>query len=145
MLLFLAVGAVGVWFLLGWLAWLYLFFALILIYGIQRKLVCTNCYYYDKWFSFGWGKLSGLMFKKGNIEDFATSIGLKTAPIVYGLIMIIPLIAIIISLVLVFDYTMVGVLILLVVLSIYSGGIGRKAACSRCKMRLVCPGSAVKQ
>ena len=84
------------------------------------------------------------MFKKGNLEDFTNSLGLKIAPAVYGLMVLIPIIAIIISVIYVFDYTKIGVLILLILFSIYSAGIGRKAACSKCKMNLSCPGSTVK-
>lgn len=36
------------------------------------------------------------------------------------------------------------VLILLLLVSFYSGAISRKKACAKCKMRLICPGSAVK-
>ena len=47
------------------------------------------------------------------------------------------------AVILVFDYMKVGVLILLILFSTYSAGIGRKAACSKCKMNLSCPGSTV--
>ena len=84
------------------------------------------------------------MFKKGTLNDFAKSPGLKFAPAVYGLMMFIPIIAIIISIILVFDYTKVGILVLLILFSIYSAGISRKAACSKCKMNLACPGCVAK-
>ena len=144
MLLIIVIGTIAVWYLLDWWAWLYLAFSLIMMYIVLRRLVCINCYYYDKWCALGWGKISAKMFKKGNLEDFPKSTGLKIAPAVYGLMMFIPIIAIIISIILVFDYTKIGVLILLILFSIYSAGIGRKAACSKCKMNLSCPGSAVK-
>ena len=144
MLLIIVIGSIAVWYLLDWWAWLYLATSLIMVYIVLRKLVCRNCYYYDKWCAPGWGKISAKMFKKGNLEDFAKSPGLKIAPAVYGLMMFIPIIAIIISIILVFDYTKIGILILLILFSIYSAGIGRKSACSKCKMKLVCPGGAVK-
>jgi hypothetical protein len=144
MLLIMIVGTVAVWYLLDWWAWLYLAISLIMVYFVMRKLVCRNCYYYDKWCALGWGKLSAKMFKKGKIEEFAESPGLKFAPAVYGLMMFIPIIAIIISIVLIFDYTKIGILILLILFSIYSAGIGRKSACSKCKMNISCPGSTVK-
>lgn len=143
MLLIMVIGTIAVWYLLGWWAWFYLAFSLIMVYIVLRRLVCRNCYYYDKWCALGWGKISAKIFKKGKLEDFAKSPGLKIAPAVYGLMMFIPIIAIIISIILVFDYTKVGVLILLILFSIYSAGIGRKAACSKCKMSLSCPGSTV--
>jgi len=110
-----------------------------------RKLVCRNCYYYDKWCGLGWGKLSAKMFKKGNVEDFKDSVGLKLAPATYGLLMIIPLILLIISIIQGFSWYKIVVLMLLLAISFYSGGIGRKYSCSHCKMNLICPDSTVKK
>jgi hypothetical protein len=95
--------------------------------------------------AFGWGKLSAKMFKKGNIEDFNKSIGIKLAPLTYVLLLIIPLVLIIISIIQEFSWYKISVLIPLLVVSIYSVGISRKKTCSTCKMRLICPGSAVKK
>ena len=63
MILIMVLGAVAVWYLLNWWAWLYLAISLIMVYIVLRKLVCKNCYYYDKWCAIGWGKLSAKMFK----------------------------------------------------------------------------------
>ena len=144
MLLIMVIGSIAVWYLIGWWAWLYLTISLIMVYFVLRKLVCSNCYYYDKWCALGWGKLSAKMFKKGKLVEFAKSPGLRIAPAVYGLMMFIPIIAIIISIIIVFDYTKIGILILLISFSVYSAGLGRKAACSKCKMNLSCPGSTDK-
>lgn len=144
MLLWISLGTVAVWFFSPMFAWLFLSFALVMIYVVLRKLVCTNCYYYNKWCATGWGKLSAKMFRKGKIEDFNDSIGIKIAPITYGLLTIIPLIVIIISIILAFDYTKIGVLVLLLGVSFYSGGIGRKTSCSKCKMNSFCKGSVIK-
>ena len=142
--LIIVIGTIAVWYLLYWWAWLYLAISFIMVYIVLRKLVCRNCYYYDKWCAFGWGKISAKMFKKGDLDDFSESLGLRIAPAVYGLMVFIPIIAIIISIILVFDYTKFGILILLLLFSIYTAFIGRKAACSKCKMNISCPGSAVK-
>lgn len=115
-----------------------------MVYVVLRKLVCTNCYYHDKWCDSGWGKLSAKLFKKGKIGDFNESVGIKLAPLTYGLLTIVPLVLIIISVIQVFSWYKTGVLILLLLVSFYSGGISRKTTCSQCKMRLICPGSAVK-
>jgi len=144
MLFLIALGTIACWYFYPLLAWIYLAFALIMVYIVLRKLVCTNCYYYNKWCGLGWGKLSALMFKKGDIENFSNSFGLKIAPLTYGIIMMIPIVLIIISIVQVYSIYKVGVLILLLLLSVYSGGISRKKGCERCKMKLSCPGSAVK-
>jgi len=78
-LLLVALGTVACWFFHPYAALLYLAFTVIMVYVVLKKVVCTNCYYYDKLCSFGWGKLSSLLFKKGRVEDFNTSIGLKVA------------------------------------------------------------------
>ena len=67
MLLWFALGAIACWYFHPVAAWVYLAFAIIMVYIVLRKLVCTNCYYYDKWCGLGWGKLSALMFKKGKL------------------------------------------------------------------------------
>jgi len=144
MLLWIALGTVACWFLSPLVAWLYLAFAIIMVFVILRRLVCTNCYYYDKWCCMGWGKLSALFFKKGRIENFPNSLGLKLAPLTYGLLSLIPLILIIISLVQKFTPFKIAILLLLFLISFYIGAIGRKKSCAKCKMRSICPGSAAK-
>jgi len=144
MILWIALGTIACWFLHPLIAWIYLAAAIIMVGVILRKLVCTNCYYYGKWCSTGWGKLSALLFKRGNMENFDTSIGLKLAPITYGLLSLIPLICIVISMVLGFAILKVVVLLLLLLVSFYSGFVNRKKACANCRMKLICPGCAVK-
>jgi len=145
MLLWFALGALACWYFYPILGLVYLIVAIVLVYVVLRKLVCANCYYYGKWCSLGWGKLSALMFKKGNLEKFPTSIGLKLAPATYGLLMIVPLILLIVSIIQGFSWNKIIVLILLLLVSLYSGGVGRRVACSQCKMNVICPGSAIKK
>lgn len=145
MILWIALGTLACWFFYPIVAWIYLVLAVIMVYIILRKLVCTNCYYYGKWCAIGWGKLSALLFKRGNIEDFEKSIGIKLAPLTYGLLALIPLVLIVISIVLSFSLYKVIVLVLLLLISFYSTTISRKKTCKKCKMRLICPGSAVKE
>ncbi len=52
--------------------------------------------------------------------------------------------AIIISLFQEFTVLKIVVLIFLLLISFYSGAISRKKTCAMCKMRLICPGCAVK-
>jgi len=144
MIIWIALGTLGCWFLYPPVAWIYLAFAIIMVFVVLRKLVCINCYYYGKWCGIGWGKLSALIFKKGSIKKFNTSIGLKLAPITYGLLTLIPLIVVVISIIQGFTISKIVVLILLLLISFYSGTISRKKTCAECKMRLICPGSAVK-
>ena len=144
MLLWIAAGTFGCWFLSPLAAWIYLAFAIIMVGIVLRKIVCKNCYYYDKWCCLGWGKLSALLFKKGKIEDFSKSTGIKIAPFTYGLLTLIPLVLIIISLFQEFTVLKIVVLFFLLLVSFYSGTISRKKTCAMCKMRLICPGYAVK-
>jgi len=145
MLLWFALGALACWYFYPILGLVYLIVAIVLVYVVLRKMVCVNCYYYGKWCSLGWGKLSALMFKKGNLEKFPTSIGLKLAPATYGLLMIVPLILLIVSIIQGFSWNKIIVLILLLLVSSYSGGVGRRVACAHCKMNVICPGSAIKK
>ncbi|MCK4545763.1 hypothetical protein KAU43_09515 [candidate division WOR-3 bacterium] len=144
MLLWIALGTISCWFLSPLIALLYMLFALIMIFVVLRKMVCVNCYYYGKWCAMGWGKLSAIFFRKGDVGKFSSSIGIKLAPVTYGLLTLIPLILIVISLVRGFSIFKVVLLILLLFISFYSGSINRKKTCAKCKMRIICPGSAVK-
>ena len=144
MSLWIAMGTIACWFLYPLVAWIYLAFAIIMVGVVLRKLVCTNCYYYDKWCATGWGKLAALFFKKGNVEEFDKSVGIKLAPLTYGLLSLVAIICIVISIVQEFTVPKVVVLILLLLVSFYSGSIGRRRACANCRMKSVCPGSAVK-
>ena len=144
MLLWMALGTIACRFVSPLAGWLYLAFALGMVYVVLRKLVCTNCYYYDKWCAIGWGKLAARLFKQGKIEHFSTCAGIKIAPATYGALTLIPLVLLIISLVQQFSLPKIAVLILLLLISFYSGTVSRKKSCARCKMRLICPGSAVK-
>jgi len=144
MFLWIALGTIACWFLSLLFAWIYFVFAIIMVLIVLRKLVCTNCYYYDKWCAIGWGKLSALFFKKGKIENFPNTFGLKLAPLTYGLLSLIPIILIIISLIQKITFFKIAILLLLLLISFYSAVIGRKKSCVNCKMRLICPGTAVK-
>jgi len=144
MILWIALGTIACWFLDPLVAWIYLALAVVLVGVVLRKLVCTNCYYYGKWCGTGWGKLSALFFQKGDIENFAGSLGVRLAPLTYGLLSLVPLILVVISLVQGFTVPKLIVLIVLLLVSFYSGFISRRNACINCKMKLICPGSAIK-
>ena len=142
MLLWFTLGTIACWFLSPLLAWIYLGFALVMVYVVLRKLVCVNCYYYGRWCSIGWGKLCALMFESGDIHDFDRSIGQRLAPATYGVLSLVPLILLIVSLVLAFSPSKLVVLLLFLLVCGYSATAGRKRACADCKMRLTCKGSA---
>ena len=140
----IALGTIACWFFSPVAAWIYLAIGVLMVWVVMRRLVCVNCYYYGKWCVTGWGKLAALFFKKGDIDKFSTSIGVKIAPIVYGLISAIPIILLIVAMVSQFSVPRIVVLVLLVGISAYSAVINRKKTCAKCKMRLICPGWAVK-
>lgn len=145
MILWIVVGTIAVWFFSPIIATLYLIVAVITVFFILRKLVCTNCYYYDKWCSLGWGKLAAALFKQGRIEEFNESIGLRLAPIIYGLLTIFPLVVVLVAIIAEIDFYKIAVLIILLFFSVYSGSISRRSACASCKMNAMCKGSTVKQ
>jgi hypothetical protein len=144
MLVWIGLGTIACWFVYPLVAWIYLAAALIMIFVVLRKLVCTNCYYHGKQCALGWGKVSALFFNPGSIDQFSTCAGIKAAPITYGLLTLIPLVLCIIALVQEVTVLKVAVLVLLLALAVYSGVINRKVACTNCKMRLICPGSAAQ-
>lgn len=144
MILWIVLGTLACRFFYPLVAWVYLGFAVLMVYVLLRKLICTKCYYYGKWCPIGWGKCTALLFKKGVIEEFNAGIGTKLAPLTYGLLTLIPLILVVVSIIQVFTMTKTTVLVLLLLISFYSGGPGRKKACARCKMRLFCKGCAAK-
>lgn len=144
MLLWIALGTAGCWFLEPIVAWIYLPFAVVMVFGVLRWLVCTKCYYYGKWCPIGWGKLAALLFRKGNMEDFGKSIGVKLAPMTYGLLTLVPLVCVVVSMTQDFAIPKVIVLVGLLLHSVYSGAISRRSSCKNCRMRLACPGCAVK-
>ena len=142
--LWIALGTVACWFWQPLAAWVYLAAAVIMTGFVMRKLVCTNCYYYGRWCCMGWGKLSAMLFSKGSIDRFRGSIGIRIAPLFYALLILVPLIIVIIALVQGYTVPKVVVLVLLLLVSLYSGFLSRKRSCSRCKMKTLCPGSAAK-
>jgi len=144
MLLWIALGTVSCWFFNHIVAWVFLGIALLTVFVVMRKLVCTNCYYYGKRCAAGWGKLSAMMFGQGDIEKFNDSIGVKIAPAVYGLLTLVPLVLGTISAIQHFSAIKPIVLTALLLMGMYSGTIARKRSCGRCKMRDYCKGSAAK-
>jgi hypothetical protein len=144
MLLWIGLGTAACWFFNPLAAYIYFPVALITVFGVLRWLVCTNCYYYGRWCPTGWGKLAALLFAQGSIAKFGTSVGVRLAPVTYGLLSLIPLVLGIIALVTDFTVTELVIVVLLLAVSGYSAVGNRKKSCADCKMRLICPGSAAK-
>ena len=142
--LWLALGTVIISQISFFIGMIYIVAALIMILIVMRKLICVNCYYYDKRCHVGWGKISGLLFKKGSVEEFAGCAGQKVAPALFGLLALIPIVFGIISMVRDFSIDKLILFLLLIAVVVYSSVISRKMSCAKCKMKLACPGSAAK-
>jgi len=119
-------------------SWIYLII-LIIVQLSLKKLNCTSCYYYGKSCYLGWGKLAALCFKQdsGNQEK-----GMKLA-ISYVLQLPIILIATLIAgFIYGFNTLNIILLIIFVIINILQGAVLRKKACTVCKSRFICKGSA---
>jgi len=120
----------------------YLLFAIIMLGLVLRKHLCTHCYYYGKLCGTGWGKLSSCLFKEksGNYE-----LGMKLAGLTWGLLTIVPIIAIPVAMFLHREFLVPGGISLTGFLAIMViNQLGRKKGCARCKMRYICKASAAK-
>ena len=117
----------------------YALFLVVILLFVLRKHLCTNCYYYGKLCSTGWGKLA-LMFRKnsGNYE-----LGVKLAGITWMIATLIPIVGIITVLILSFSTFRLILLVLFLLLTPVNF-ITHKRACKKCKMRFICPASMAK-
>ena len=118
----------------------YLLFCLWIEFRILQKS-CTNCYYYGKICGLGRGKISPLLFKKGNPERFTeTEISWKDL-IPDFLVMIFPLVGGIIALIRDFRWLILVLMIILALLCLCGNAIIRGSlACKYCKQKeLGCP------
>jgi len=89
----LAAGTIVCWLVSPAFGVAYLVVFAALTYGLLRRLTCTRCYYHGKRCGSGWGLLSAMCFGRRPLEEFNESPGVKLAPLVYGLMMLVPLIA----------------------------------------------------
>lgn len=119
---------------------LYLFFCLVL----EFKLIyghCTQCYYWGKFCGFGKGKISSLLFKKGDISKFCFKEMTWKDMILDFLVVLIPFFIGFILLIINFDWLLLIILILLILLTIFgNSSIRGLIVCKQCKQReLGCP------
>lgn len=122
-----------------WLA-AYLFYILLLEIRVMRKS-CTNCYYYGKLCAFGKGKISPIFFKKGDAAKFSQcSISWKDI-LPDFLVSLIPLLVGVALLAANFNFLVLFLLILLVILASAGNGFVRSSlACKYCKQKEIgCP------
>ena len=121
---------------------LYFLFILVMLGFVLRKHLCTHCYYYGKLCGSGWSKLSSCQFKhkSGNYE-----LGMKLAGMTWGLLTIIPIIAIPIAMFLHKKFLISGgISLLCFIVIMIINQFRRMKGCSQCKMRYICKASAFK-
>lgn len=124
--------------------WIYLAFGLTMAGWVMRVVVCGNCYYHGKLCHVGWGKLSALYCRPGDISRFGKGMGGAMIPVFYGLMAVVPLVFGILSAVKSFSILKAGLILLFLFLVLMSSFVLRKKGCEACRMRNVCPGSAAK-
>lgn len=124
--------------------WTYMIYGFSMVIVFMRILVCKNCYYHGKWCHSGWGKLSALYCKQGEITRFGCGAGGAIIPIFYGSMALIPIILAVITLIKSFSLLILGILVLFIPVVALSSTILRKKACVQCKMKNLCPGSLDK-
>ncbi|MBU0648058.1 hypothetical protein KJ855_02660 [Patescibacteria group bacterium] len=117
--------------------WLILY--LVYIFGLEIRLLkrsCVNCYYYGKFCAFGKGKICSLFFKKGNSHKFIRDKITWKDILPDFLVSIVPLFAGIVLLILDFNWLMLLLIVMLVILtSVGSGFVRGTLACKFCKQR----------
>ncbi len=140
----LVAGTAACWLIAPEFGIVYLVVFSALTYAVLRRLTCTRCHYFGKRCGSGWGLLASMWCSRRPIEEFNDSPGVRLAPLVYGLMILVPLFALGILLAQHATTTPLLLLALLISLAFYSAGPGRRRACAVCKMRLFCKGSAAR-
>jgi hypothetical protein len=131
-------------FILSGLSWIavvvFLAFILVLEYRIIGRH-CINCYYFGKVCGFGKGRISSLLFTRGDPSKFCSKPMTWKDMIPDLLITLIPLVTGIILMIMEFDFIILGAVILLIGLSSAGNGYIRGSlTCRYCKQRILgCP------
>jgi len=119
---------------------LYLLFCIFIEVRVL-KISCIDCYYYGKFCCFGKGKLSSLFFKKGDPKRFLEKKITWISILPDFFVAIFPIVGGIVLLIRDFNYILLSVLMILVVL--FFGGTGffrGSLACKYCRQREIgCP------
>lgn len=124
------------------LVWLILYVLFIIWLEVQLlRKSCVNCYYYGKACAFGKGKLASLFFKKGEPKTMSQKQSTWKDILPDILVSAIPIIAGVVLLIIDFNWViLVMVLLLLLLTSIGNGIIRGSLACRFCAQREIgCP------
>ncbi|MFN8207272.1 MAG: hypothetical protein U0T82_07675 [Bacteroidales bacterium] len=139
----LSIYALGFYILSGiglLFSFLYLAYAAILEFRLLRYH-CTDCYYYGRTCGFGKGKISALLFRKGDPARFCSKgFGWKDL-LPDMLVSLVPLLTGIVLLILRFDLLLLSAMLLLVLLTTTGNSMVRgKLTCNHCRQRdMGCP------
>jgi len=139
----LSICALGAYIVAGFGVWalaLYLAYCLAIELRVLRHS-CVHCHYYGKVCGLGKGKLCALLLKRGNPPRFAQAQASWVSLLPDFLVSLIPLVAGIVLSLVAFNWTRVGLLAALVVLSTVGNGAVRGGlVCKYCKQREIgCP------
>jgi len=122
--------------------WLLFYLLYIVVLEIRlMKRSCVNCYYYGKFCAFGKGKISSLFFKKGDSQKFIKDKITWKDILPDFLVSIILIVVGIALLILNFNWLILSLIILLVILtSVGNGFVRGSLACKFCKQKEIgCP------
>ena len=126
---------------LSWIvAVLYFVFILVLEFRLLSKH-CTNCYYWNKTCGFGKGRLSSLLFKKGDPSKFCEKTFNWKDIIPDLLVSLVPLLIAIVLIIIKFNLFLLFVTVILIALTTIGNGFIRgNLTCNYCKQREIgCP------
>ena len=142
-LLSLSIYAIGAYIMFrAGLVWLILYLLYIIV--LELRLLrghCVNCCYHDGTCAFGKGRLSGLLFKKGDRKKFTDAKITWKDIIPDFMVTLFPVIAAMVMLISNFEWVLLVLLSMLVVLGFPAIGMVRgKLSCPHCKQRILgCP------
>ncbi|MFX1511681.1 MAG: hypothetical protein ACFFCQ_03760 [Promethearchaeota archaeon] len=107
---------------------------------IALKLRCTYCYYYGKWCSFGFGKISKLLFKKGDPKEFRNSRNVTITAIFSFGTLLLPFLGGLILLITDFSILNLSVLVAYALIGVVPNFFIRGRVCENCEQgKLGCP------
>jgi hypothetical protein len=99
--------------------WLYLVVLAVIIYAVLRRIGCSSCYKCKACTS-GFGRLAGVFFGKGFVKKESVGNRLGFVAFIYVLLLPLPAVLLSISLLDVFSYVKVLVLVCLLAVAAYS-------------------------
>ena len=139
----IAIYAIGA-FIIYQIGWIWLLIYIVYIVWLEIRLLkrsCVNCCYYGKACAFGKGRICRLFFKQGDPQEFGKKKIMWVDMIPDFLVSLVPIVAAIVLLIIDFNWIMLVLMILLVLLTFTGNGFIRGSlACKYCKQREIgCP------